>query len=380
MKRVAVLALLGLSACDSSGGPADAAPASLDAPIPPGTDAPPAPGTDAAGDDAGAPSDRFDCTPTRAPGTYAVRLDLAGAPATLATFLEAESSPSLASIVAAFWEAHPGDYDFVYLLTEAPVSDQAAIGRYWAVRHEDLPEIGLAGDFADPDYAAYPSLRGVVALQLASTQTNGPTLHETMHAWGVFLDPSLGFGRDADTMFYSHWGAVGVHGQLGGFDPATLRCTAPDATATTTCTDARTAAFDPGSNGGDGLPYAPFELYLMGLLPASEIPSPIPLLDTGHFVSYDEAANEIVFTLGSGIRSRTVDEVITAMGGERAPMPTEGRSMRGAMVLVTDGAPSADALSRAEAWARVFGGVDDSSYLISFCEATGGRARIDMSL
>jgi hypothetical protein len=68
------------------------------------------------------------------------------------------------------------------------------------------------------------------------------------------------------------------------------------------------------------------------------------------------------------------------MGGERVPMPMEDRSMRGAMVLVTDGAPSADALARAEAWARVFGGVDDSSYLISFCEATGGRARIDMSL
>jgi hypothetical protein len=89
----------------------------------------------------------------------------------------------------------------------------------------------------------------------------------------------------------------------------------------------------------------------------------------------------MTFTLTSGIRSRTVEEVLTTMGGERPPMPIEERSLRGAFVLVTDGgAVSPTALERATAWARVFAGVDPSPYLQSFCTATGGRARIDVAL
>ena len=330
------------------------------------------------GDTGVEPEERFDCTPTGAPGTYAVTLEQAGGPALLGTFLDS-ASPSLAAIVTAFHAAHPGSYEFVYLMTESTSPDVSA--RFMPVRHEDLPSIGLPGAYADPEYAAFPDLRGVIVLGLDAEQTNGPTLHETAHAWGVFLDPELGFGSDADTNFFSHWGASGVSGQLGGFDPTTLQCTAPSADATTTCTEARTGAFGPTANGGDGVPYAAFELYLMGLLPAAEIPSPIPVLDTAHFVSYDEAAQEMTFTLGSGIRSRTVEEVLTAMGGERPPMPVEERSMRAAFVLVTDGgALSPTALDRATAWARVFGGVDDSMYLQSFCDATGGRARIDVAL
>jgi hypothetical protein len=330
------------------------------------------------GDTGPEPEEPFDCTPTGTPGTYAVTLEHPGGPALLGTFLNS-ASPSLAAIVAEFHAAHPGEYDFVYLMTESTSPDVSA--RFMPVRHEDLPSIGLPGAYADPEYADFPDLRGVVVIGLDADQTNGPTLHETAHAWGVFLDPELGFGRDADNDFFSHWGASGVMGQLGGFDPATLHCTAPSADATTDCTEARTGAFGPTANSGDAVPYAPFELYLMGLLPASEIPSPIPLLDTAHFVSYDDVAQEMTFTLDSGIRSRTVEEVLTAMGGERPPMPLAERSMRGAFVLVTDGgALSPTALDRATAWARIFSGVDDSLYLQSFCDATGGRARIDVAL
>lgn len=330
------------------------------------------------GDTGVEPDELFDCTPTGAPGTYAVTLEHAGGPELLGSFLGPES-PSLAAIVTEFHAAHPGSYDFVYLMTES--TSPSVSGRFMPVRHEDLPSIGLPGAYADPEYAAFPDLRGVIVLGIDADQTNGPTLHETAHAWGVFLDPKLGFGRDADNNFFSHWGASGVFGQLGGFDPATLLCLAPSADATETCTEVRTAAFGPGANSGDAVPYAPFELYLMGLLPASEIPSPIPLLDTAHFKSYDDVAKQMTFTLDSGIRSQTVEEVLTAMGGERPPMPLEERSMRGAFVLVTDGGPvSPTALDRATAWARVFGGVDDSTYLQSFCDATGGRARIDIAL
>lgn len=324
------------------------------------------------------PEEHFDCTPTGAPGTYAVTLEHAGGPALLGNFLQS-ASPSLAEIVTAFHAAHPGSYDFVYLMTESTSPD--VFGRFMPVRHDDLPTIGLPGAYADPAYAAFPDLRAVVVLGLDADQTNGPTLHETAHNWGVFLDPKLGFGKDADTDFFSHWGASGVYGQLGGFDPATLVCTAPSADATTTCTEARTGSFGPTANNGDVLPYAPFELYLMGLIPASEIPSPIPVLDTGHFVSFDEMTQQITFSLTGGIRSVTVEEVLTTMGGERPPMPPAERSMRAAFVLVTDGGPmSPTALERTTAWARVFGGVDDSPYLLSFCDATGGRARMDVAL
>ncbi|MCB9603866.1 MAG: hypothetical protein H6720_26395 [Sandaracinus sp.] len=351
-------------------------------PLPPRDDAgvPPSPADDAGtmAEDAArpTPNDRFDCTATGTPGTYAVAVDHPGGPATVASFLEG-ATPSLVPIVSTFVAVHPGDYDFVYLLTEAPVSAGAAVGRFYPVHHEDLPEIGLPGVATHPEYASLPSLRGVVALQLGATQTNGPTLHESLHAWGVFLDPSLRFGRDEETSFFSHWGVSGVNGQLGGFDPATLRCTAPSSTATDTCTEARVAGFGPTANGGDTVPYAPFELYLMGLLPAAQVPS-VPLLEGARFVSYDEPSDEIVFSLSGGITQRSAQDVVRTMGGERPPMGD--RVLRGAMVLVTDGAPSASALARAQSWARVLGNVDASPYLLSFCEATGGRARMDTAI
>jgi hypothetical protein len=108
---------------------------------------------------------------------------------------------------------------------------------------------------------------------------SGPMLHELMHEWANY--------NALPTAESGHWGFASVGGQLGGFNgdagvqdlgggqwsargPAkTCLPGATDADRATYC--APRNSFGANANGGNGIAYAPLELYLMGLKPASAV-------------------------------------------------------------------------------------------------------------
>jgi hypothetical protein len=307
---------------------------------------------------------------------HAVNLVNPEAAAQVEAFLTGGPDDALAVAGRAFYEVFGDDYDFLYLVSENDVGPDAAAGRYRPVHHPAEPFLGLPSAFADPSFGSAGRLQGAIALNRNSVG-NGPTLHETLHRWSVFLDGSFGFGVDRERNWGAHWGVSSVHGQHGGFDAATLACEGggtPAACPVGAGGFARftVAPFNPNQQGGDGVPYAPMELYLMGLIPIEEVPSPILVLRDALPVDFGDP-----FVMeASGIREITTAEIV-ALHGARPPLPAEARALRAAFVLVTR-VPAPDAmLAVVEHWSAIFGGDEDSSFLLSFADGTGGRATMD---
>ena len=97
----------------------------------------------------------------------------------------------------------------------------------------------------------------------------GPALHELAHQWANFALPTHSVsstGTDLTSfLFGSHWGFTGgnTRGQLGGFEQNTLVENGQNSYSV--------SEFGTFANGGNGVPYNDLELYLMGMLPISEI-------------------------------------------------------------------------------------------------------------
>ncbi len=154
-------------------------------------------------------------------------------------------------------------------------------------------DTGLSGPGSSPFYGRYFSvdtrltgrtrrLLGAIDFPFAlGALTEGPFLHEFLHEWansGVLpneLDPG-------------HWGYAGTGGQLGGWDPQSLTKPLPDRTevyqaGVRSCQPLEGAPqavinqcnqwrpWGTIGNGGNRVPFSPLELWVMGLIPDSEL-------------------------------------------------------------------------------------------------------------
>lgn len=141
---------------------------------------------------------------------------------------------------------------------------------------------------------------------------SGPLLHEMAHAVGNFVLP---------TAWPSHWGYAGVWGQLGGWNPASLKDLGGG--------QYQVDAFGEFANGGNSIPYAPLELYLMGLLPQSDVPSTRVAND----LQWVDRAKGI-FTAGS-FSTFTAEQIGEMLGDKRPDMKLARRSFRIATIVLT---------------------------------------------
>jgi hypothetical protein len=119
---------------------------------------------------------------------------------------------------------------------------------------------------------------GMLALLTTDAFQLGPTLHEVLHGYTI---PAQGSNQSiVPTSNRSHWGFSSVGGQLGGWDASTLKglgansyqAAEPPLTLTSLATiPAARPSFGEFANGGNGLPYGNLELYLMGLIDATQL-------------------------------------------------------------------------------------------------------------
>ena len=290
----------------------------------------------------------------------------------IARFLRGEGD-DLTALTQEFYQTYPDRYDFIYLIADVPEGN----GRYTRVRTLAHPQIGLTHPAESLEYGSPERLKGVIALNLKNG--NGPTLHETLHHWGMFLDQRLGFGGE----WGPHWGPTSVNGQHGGFDRSTLRCSVPEGEMLLCDRNAEglmevsTSPFSPNANGGDAVSYAPLELYLMGLLGAEEVDDDFLILEQATFLG--EADDRLQFTT-SNIRTVTMDEIISTQGGARVLLNEDERAFRGAFVFVSAEEPSVTQRESVETWAQIFGGEVEHPRLFSFKQATGERASMSVRL
>jgi hypothetical protein len=260
-----------------------------------------------------------------------------------------DDGPSVAPAAKRVMEALGYDVEFLYLFPEYYAVSGGG-GATFNVRN-DAAGIGLdvgasAGDFGNAH------LQSVFAMNFSD---NGPLLHETAHRFAVFLDASFGFSG-------SHWGTSGADGQLGGFDPASL-VDHGDGTYTVD-------RFGRFANGGDTKAYGPWELYLMGWLDPAAL-EPLVVLRNPERLSVTGDRE----TLRASALDRVAVADVVAVHGPRVPAFGQAKAAyRAAFVAVSAHPLTATEMSFYETWAARFGAEKGDGDLLSFREATGGRA------
>ena len=232
------------------------------------------------------------------------------------------------------------------------------------------------------DYGSKGKLMGVnVLTDKRYIYTQGPFLHELGHYWGA-IDIGQEHGNSDGAYYdYAHWGISDVHGQLGGFDYATLEKNVDGnpnkyrASSYSGQTKLNKKAFTQA--GISNTMYASLELYLMGLIPAAEVPemhvfkkvrTESDTWDNGIF--YAESQETI-----------TMNDIIKEYG-ERIPNWEKSQKDFRGLVLVLSDKKVSD-----YDWKNIKSDIliqeqqkDDGDFQkTNFWEATGGRASITLS-
>jgi hypothetical protein len=247
------------------------------------------------------------------------------------------------------------DADFLYVYPAAPT-----YGTQAGVHHSITSEAsGLGNDTweAAPAWKA-GKLKSVVYFE---NRAESPVLHETMHHWGVYLSPELGFDPTL------HWGMASTYGVLGGFDPATL-VDHGDGTVTV-------GFFAEWGNDWTTTAFSPIELYLMGFVGAEEV-APITLLANAQYVSGDDTT----VTIQAEQQTVSIDDII-AKHGPRTPDPAHAQTdFEAAFVIFSDHLLTAAELAFIDSRAQAIG-AEASTEVISFHEASRsiGTMRTELS-
>lgn len=239
-----------------------------------------------------------------------------------------------------FYDVFSDEFEYLVFMTQD--DESFAWGNYTTVNRSGVPGIGSGVKWSHPES---PS-RKVLAAIAQRLGPDGPTIHEIAHHWVGWLSEDLGFD-----MF--HWRYAGVHGRLGGFDPDSLFCETPAGTRPPCEPDSEGISsyvvdeFDLNSN--KRIPYAPLELYLMGLVPPEEVP-PVPILID--VVSNDGLPGFKRLIRARGMRTVTIDDIIAKHGLRPLATTEEERTFRVGFVLVTAEEPTDEQIEVGDNWVQ----------------------------
>ena len=246
------------------------------------------------------------------------------------------------------------DFDFVYAFTSEPV--YGSLAGLYQILSNDVSGIGHPVEAVAPASGSAGRLRGLISFR---TGIDVPINHETAHSWGVALQPLLG---TAD----SHWGTAGTFGVLGGFDPSTL-VDHGDGTFTV-------GHFYESGNDWRTTRFSPMELYLMGLVPPTDI-APVPVLDITDLIANETSG----VTLSATKTTVTIDD-ITGMFGARTPATADARKdFASLFAIFSERHLSPAELGLIENLAANYER-PSVTYGLSFEDASGGRATMKTAL
>lgn len=245
------------------------------------------------------------------------------------------------------------DFDFVLFVSNEEQSSLQYLGMYVEVSNT-VEGINLASKrkpLFDNSAAAGSSgkLQGAIHFPLKWGIASGPSLHELAHRWGNSIldsnsltDLSTGPNDPMEqTGTRPHWGVSSIHGQLGGFDLTTLEELGDNTYSA--------APFGTYANGGNALPFSNFELYLMGLIPPSEVEDIVSF--QGLSATNEEFFNKVQWKATKKIVT-TIEELIAA-NGERIPNYLNSqKDFKALIVVLTDETMTDDELSIFSAQAK----------------------------
>ena len=268
-------------------------------------------------------------------------------------------------LYSAFGGADP--FDFVMLTVNIAATTSGLLGYNRTIRTDNT------GTGAPPrDYGLiYGAPNELASFQYFADRTQlrgGTGIHEIMHQWANYLETPFGIGEGT-----GHWGYADVGGALGGWQRGTL----VDLGGGNYTSDGPLG--NDGWNLNDntnttGTLYSPLELYLMGLIPASEVPDIT-------YATEDDGSNLDPLTgdfSATRLQTLTSQDIVNLLG-PRTPVPFDAdRNFRAINVLLTVGSPTQAELDEMDTAIELFsrGGTDGDPTNYNFWEATGGRATL----
>jgi len=208
------------------------------------------------------------------------------------------SSNQLAQLSNALYDFYEDRFDFILLSNAQTELTAGYYGKHFSVQN-DTQGIGTSiydnaanwGSHA-PGQAGGGKLQGVIHFPYVNGLVNGPGLHELTHRWANHIAEAF------PTSTGGHWGFSSVGGQLGGWAEGTL--TALGGNQYQANRGGGASWFGTFANGGNSLPYGNLELYLMGMIPASQL------------LGIEYASNAAWVNSGSGIFSADAINQVSA--------------------------------------------------------------------
>lgn len=283
-----------------------------------------------------------------------------------------------------FYKRFKDEFDFLFLVYNLSDSEFTRFQAAMINVSNNVSHIGFKIFSPHSQYGSsepgksLEKLKAVIDIPKRYGVRDGPMLHEIIHTWGNrIVSPNPG----------EHWGFSSANGQLGGFDENDLvevdigdRC--PDGV---TCYTAGNVAVSGFAN--NTIPYSKIELYLMGLIPSSEVPD-IKIAKNAEWLRDDQgewvtSGGRNVFT-ATEIQTLKFSSIVTDYGGERDPDSDDSqKEFREAVIFLIDSRHPAtreqlDALSSHVTWFSnpAEDTEDDGRY--NFYEATDKKATISM--
>ena len=190
-------------------------------------------------------------------------------------------------------------------------------------RYHDLEEGTGSGSLAQCSPGCPSFLRGYLFLPNKESLVAGRFMHEFAHFWGAHLqgpDPLA----DQIQIHDGHWGFTSVGGQLGGWVPGSLVNNA-DGTWS--------GRVFPAGRASNVTPYAPLELYLMGMIPAGLV-EPI---ETAVGVRDVSKGDDNVVTFGAErIETISIENIVAANGPRSPTSDASTNRFRVALVILAD--------------------------------------------
>jgi len=255
-------------------------------------------------------------------------------------------------------------FDFIYFTMNQtnPPGGASYVAAHFAAQN-NVQGIGKSLFNNTAAFGSTGHLLGVVHALQHGTLKGGPSLHEMLHQWANSLDTNT-----FPTATASHWGNSSVGGTLGGWKDSTFVALGG--------TNYQVNPFNGTTGAGNSIPYANLELYLMGMIPASDVPTTHIAIG---FSNYAQVGTNSTFS--ASYISNVPISTIVAANGARVPDSTNAQKNFRVLHVVVTKAPLSNPL-----WAQLddetynfdIDGSDDSAVLNNFYEATGGRGTVQM--
>ena len=285
------------------------------------------------------------------------------------------------SLLRDIYKKFPDKYDFIFLIlneNEKP-SNINYYGKLIGVSN-NIEGIGINIYDNSADYGSSGKLKSVMHLPGLNFLKNGPSLHEIAHNWANFaLETHNVDGSGTGLTSYPYWGHWGFtggsnRGQLGGFDQSSLIENGGGSYTVD--------PFGPFANGGNGVPYTEFELYLMGMLPISSVSNFDMFTDITSFSKSHEHINGTVsssYTFSASKTSYSPSSIEDLLGKRNPSYEDSQKEFKLLIVVLTDKSLSEDEWTTVDNTAEWFSRKgDDGTYLYNFWEATGGVGTISI--